>query len=134
MFENSILLASDLTATSRSAEAAAFELATRLKVKLIILHVIPERSSLGMSTIPPEMQDIDELNRKLQAVGAHEVPGATRLLKSGSPEEAILGVMADYSVDLVVLGTQGRKGISRAVLGSVAEAVLRQSAPARADW
>lgn len=47
MFEQKVLLASDLTETSRAAESAAFALAKRLNVKLIILHVILERASLA---------------------------------------------------------------------------------------
>lgn len=122
MFENKILVASDLTESSAAAEVAAIQLAQRLKVQLVILHVIPERSPLGL----PEA-DSDELHERLLAVGENEVPDATRLLVKGSPATAILKTAVDESVDLIVVGTQGRKGIPRAVLGSIAEAVERES-------
>lgn len=45
----------------------------------------------------------------------------------GSPTERILCEIKDLEVDLVVLGTHGRRGIARAVMGSVAETVVRRS-------
>ena len=127
MFEQKVLLASDLTETSRAAESAAFALAKRLQVKLIILHVILERASFGMATTLPEFDDPDELNRQLQALGQTEAPDAERMLLSGSPAETIVNVAKTEAVDIIVVGTEGRKGIARAVLGSIAEAVVREA-------
>ncbi|UCC44991.1 MAG: universal stress protein [Candidatus Zixiibacteriota bacterium] len=127
MFADKILLASDLTDKSRAAERTACALAERLKVKLVILHVIPERASFGMSTTLPELSDPERLNRKLQAIGEQDAPDAVRLLRNGLQAETIVNVAETEAVDLIIVGTQGRTGISRAVLGSVAEAVVRQS-------
>ena len=127
MFEHKILLASDLTDTSRAAESAAFALAKRLQVNLIILHVILERASFGMSTTMPELTEPEALNHQLQALGESEVPDAERLFLSGLPAETIVNVAQAEAVDLIVVGTVGRKGIARAVLGSVAEAVMREA-------
>jgi K+-sensing histidine kinase KdpD len=49
---------------------------------------------------------------------------------SGPPARAIVGYARRHHVDLIVMGTHGRTGVSRAVLGSVAEAVVRR-APCR---
>jgi nucleotide-binding universal stress UspA family protein len=46
---------------------------------------------------------------------------------SGVPAEKIVEVIEEDDVDLVVMGTHGRTGIRRALLGSVAENVIRQS-------
>ena len=127
MFAHKILLASDLTEKSRAAEQTAFALAKRLNVKLVILHVIPERVSFGMSTTLPELNESEALNRTLQELGTSEAPDAVRLLLNGAPAETIVNVAADEAADVIVVGTQGRKGLSRALLGSVAEAVVRQS-------
>lgn len=51
------------------------------------------------------------------------VPAAGRALAT-----AILADAEDFAADLIVLGTHGRKGLRRAILGSVAEAVIRDSA------
>ena len=50
------------------------------------------------------------------------VPAAGRALAT-----AILADAQDFAADLIVLGTHGRKGLRRAILGSVAEAVIRDS-------
>ncbi len=47
------------------------------------------------------------------------------LLKSGEPRETIHAVATDLCADLIVMGTHGRRGLSRALLGSVAEYVVR---------
>lgn len=127
MFEHKILLATDLTDTSRAAESTAFALAKRLQVKLVMLHVILERASFGMSTTLPELDDPAELTGQLQALGQSEAPEAERLLLHGSPAEIIVNVAQSESVDFIVVGTAGRKGIARAVLGSIAEAVVRDA-------
>ena len=127
MFENKILIASDFTPTSAAAEVAAFNLAHRLGVKLVIVHVIPERSTHGLSTIPPELAEPRDLNEQLQSLGKAEAPEADRVLARGEPAETIVRIAEEESVDLIILGSQGRTGLSRAILGSVAEAVSRQS-------
>ena len=53
------------------------------------------------------------------------VPGARSVLLRGSPAEQILSFVDDNAVDLVVVGTHGRKGPSRWLLGSVAEKIVR---------
>jgi nucleotide-binding universal stress UspA family protein len=53
----------------------------------------------------------------------HGVPGA----QTTQPAEAILHAAEKENVALIVLGTRGRTGLSRALMGSVAESVLRQA-------
>ena len=45
----------------------------------------------------------------------------------GDPATEIVRVAADHSADVIVMGTHGRTGLSRLLLGSVAEAVLRKA-------
>lgn len=49
----------------------------------------------------------------------------TRHVLVGSPVEEICGLAKKYDADLIVLGTHSRRGVSRLLLGSVAEGVLR---------
>lgn len=54
-------------------------------------------------------------------------PEAKSVLRRGRPWEEILAAAADVEADLIVIGTHGRRGLSRALLGSVAEKVVRVS-------
>jgi nucleotide-binding universal stress UspA family protein len=58
------------------------------------------------------------------AAEAADLPVETTV-ETGVPHEAILAYVADHGVDLVVMGTHGRTGLDRALLGSVTEKVLR---------
>lgn len=55
------------------------------------------------------------------------VPAATAVLREGSPTDQILAAAHDEKADLIVLGTHGRHGVGRVLLGSVAEKVARLS-------
>ncbi|TNE50220.1 MAG: universal stress protein [Deltaproteobacteria bacterium] len=52
---------------------------------------------------------------------------ASFALKHGSIVESILGTAEELNADMIVMGTHGRQGFSRLMLGSVAESVLRQA-------
>nr|WP_256421809.1 universal stress protein [Halobellus rarus] len=45
----------------------------------------------------------------------------------GNPHEEILDYVSEYGIDMVIMGTHGRTGLDRVVIGSVAERVVRQS-------
>ena len=72
------------------------------------------------------------VERRKQAYAAHQSQvGSSRLqrvvshLRLEAPAEEIAQVAADLEADLVIVGTHGRRGLSRLLLGSVAEAVVR---------
>jgi len=68
---------------------------------------------------------LDELHRFLKANGA--VPELARV-RSGYPSEQILAALEERAADLVILGTHGRRGFERLMLGSVATGVMHQAA------
>jgi len=49
------------------------------------------------------------------------------LMRTGDARDVILATAEEVKADLIVMGTHGRRGISRALLGSVAETVVRTS-------
>ena len=74
-------------------------------------------------TIEP---DHAALRRMLENVKPTDAAVACkRLLVTGNPAAAIVEVAATEGVDLIVMGTHGRTGLARLVMGSIAEAVLR---------
>ena len=68
----------------------------------------------------------EELDRFLAAGGPSPVP-FRRQVTTDFPRGAILGVLEDRQVDLAILGTHGRGGFKRLVLGSVANEVVRHA-------
>jgi nucleotide-binding universal stress UspA family protein len=56
-----------------------------------------------------------------------KLPQAKAILRSGVPWREILSAVEDVAADLVVMGTHGRRGVSHALLGSVAEKIVRLS-------
>jgi len=65
------------------------------------------------------------LRRKLREVTKHGGKGSYHIL-SGEPTKAIIKFCQDESVDLVVMTTSGKSGLKRAIMGSVADEVIRE--------
>jgi nucleotide-binding universal stress UspA family protein len=61
---------------------------------------------------------------RLEAIAGDDIE-IRRALEEGDPAEQILRFAKSHPCDLIVIGTHGRSGINRAVLGSVAERVVR---------
>jgi len=55
------------------------------------------------------------------------VAGTRTQVVAGDPSEEILGYIAAHGIDLVVMGTHGRKGLDKVIFGSVAERVVKSS-------
>jgi len=124
-----ILHPTDFSECSRHAFDLACDLAGQNRGKVIVLHAHPP-ALLAASEFPQsvEIEDEEEARRKLQMIlpVRADVPVEHRLL-SGQPVEVILTAVRVHRPDLVVMGTQGRRGVSRLLLGSVAEEVVRRS-------
>jgi nucleotide-binding universal stress UspA family protein len=74
------------------------------------------------------VEDLETAERRLMATKptAEGVDIEHRLV-SGEPAKEILRLARDEDVELIVMGTHGRTGVMRALLGSVAEEVLRHA-------
>lgn len=131
-----MLCAIDFSPPSRIALLQAAELAATRGSELSLLHVReipPMRAQLGMTPSPPEAYEAEtnEAWRQLERAGkdAEEISKAHVAVEmvEGVPVEHILRVARERAVDVIVLGTHGRTGLRRAVLGSVAESVVRRA-------
>jgi nucleotide-binding universal stress UspA family protein len=122
---------------SESAERAAqhgLVLAAAYDATVHALTVVDERDYDG-ATLDGEAAFDDEptdasrdAQRAVDAVADLAEDGATvTRVETGVPSEAILAYVADAGVDLVVMGTHGRTGVGRFVIGSVAEKVVRRA-------
>lgn len=125
-----ILVPTDFSSRSDSALEYAAALARSGQADLLIVHV-KERPEIvaetGMAGYPVDVDDA-EARRLLADVKPPGGPvGYSQHLLHGYPADEILKLAESEGVDLIVLGTHGRKGLSRLLLGSVAEAVVRRA-------
>jgi nucleotide-binding universal stress UspA family protein len=137
-----ILHASDFSPASRPAFAMARVLAKKLGARLILFHAYERIAPLVMASPMMPMAGpaagalIDDLwtsartagARGLERLAARARRGGLRVstrLEAGAPASAIVRAAKKERAALVVLGTHGRTGLPRLLLGSVAERVIR---------
>lgn len=123
-----ILHPTDLSESSRAAFHVARSLADRHCARLVILHVDAENPRRPLSSASEcdefECNLIDQL-RTHHLVNA-DTPVEYQVVH-GSPVEMILDTAQKIHADMIVMGTHGRSGIHRLVMGSVAETINRSS-------
>ena len=127
---HTVLHPTDFSDRSRNALLLACALANDYGARLIVLHVAwtaPLVSGEGMLPTDPDLirrAAMEELERL-------EVPAAggafVRRFEEGDAVAAILRVAQEVPADLIVMGTHGRTGLGRLLMGSVAEQVVRKA-------
>jgi nucleotide-binding universal stress UspA family protein len=125
-----ILFPTDFSHTGDAALAMAASLARDSGAKLLIAHVEEPPVAYGGGEMYYGMPDpaTDDLRRMLNEITP---PDATveceHRLVTGDPAAAIARLAEAEDVDLIVMGTHGRTGLTRLLMGSVAEAVVRRA-------
>src|SRR5688572_13530519 len=115
-----VLCAVDLSTTAAKALRYAAGVRSALDAQVTVLFV---RSH---ATESPQDEESSELTAFMVAtVGA--APDIHHVQRQGEPSEEILRTCGTLGCDLIVMGTHGRTGVQRLLLGSVAENVLRRS-------
>ena len=128
-----ILVPTDFSAASCSALPFALSLARIYGSTLIAFHVIPPEPLQQVVTDRlPAQDDRDWQQARQNLTGfAHERPTGDIpfkcLLERGDLVDAIPAIVHDRDIDLIILGTHGRRGVSKLVLGSEAEKIYRSS-------
>jgi nucleotide-binding universal stress UspA family protein len=127
-----IVVATDFSAPSRRALAAAVDLARRDGARLVVLHVMMPPSPFVGDDLPGSWLELeararrDAERRLAAAVSQAERSGiaTTGTLVKGVPAEVIVRVARREGADLIVTGTHGRSGLGRLFMGSVTARVL----------
>ena len=126
---NRILCPLDFGEGSLNALGLAVRLAAQNKAELYLLHVCPMVViPLGGQATQPVMaehaarQRLEEIaNRDLASI-RHEL-----LVTTGDAAEKVISVQTGLAADLIVMGTHGRGGLRRLIMGSVAERTVREA-------
>ena len=131
-----ILVPIDFSAQCENALDYAIGLASKLDATIHLIHVIglpamgvPELGLALTSSVIEQMVNTNEAALEKLAA-ARRAAGAKIgevLLRTGDAREMILHAAESVHADLIIMGTHGRRGLSRALLGSVAEWVVRVS-------
>jgi nucleotide-binding universal stress UspA family protein len=130
-----LLVATDFTETSDRALAWAIDLASQVGASVTVLHayelpVIPFPDGGIVPTADVAVRIGEAAGAALdKTVAQHAGRGVSLvgLLRQGVPWEEINAVADEIDADVVVIGTHGRRGFARALLGSIAEKVVRSS-------
>jgi universal stress protein A len=125
-----ILHPTDFSQHADYAWQVACSLARDYGARLIVVHVLaPPTVGYGeFGMLPPEGADRESVEEQLAAIKPKDSSvGVTCFLLEGHGVTEILRCAKDNQCDLIVMGTHGRKGIGRLLMGSVAEQVVRKA-------
>jgi nucleotide-binding universal stress UspA family protein len=127
-----ILVPTDGSSAAAHAVTHALNLAEELGATLNVLYVVEEHG------LRDRLQGIDKIEAELEAHGRRAVDSVAEraterglsvetFIRHGTAYDEIVQFAADHDVDMIVMGTQGRTGLDRALMGSVSDHVVRLS-------
>jgi nucleotide-binding universal stress UspA family protein len=127
-----VLVAHDFGETAQEALVYALDLAEQLKARVTIVHAY----EIPIYGFPEGLALNAEVVGRIEAVSAKALEGVVErarrpgvdvdgVLRQGPAWSEIGGAAAEVKADLIVIGTHGRTGLAHALLGSVAEKVVR---------
>lgn len=133
---NRILVATDFSDASEKAISRAVALGSRGKAAVGLCHVAPEPVPPGtgvpdwLKTMAPDKAESDTrakeaMDRVAETLRKEGVDDVTSYLGHGDPYAAIVRRAEVFNADLLIVGSHGRTGLARMLLGSVAEKVVR---------
>jgi len=132
-FKN-ILVATDGSKYSAAAASEAIGLAKRNKSKLTVISVVPSElmtpTDIEFSMPQRELiaeKEMHEAEKNAKAVkdaAQKEGVAVQAFVMSGKPSDAIIETARERGADLIILGSHGKTGIERLLMGSVAERVI----------
>jgi nucleotide-binding universal stress UspA family protein len=127
-----ILIATDFGETSTAALRYGVGLARRFHAQLYLFHAIDQLSEAAEAEYPigllETMQNAahDRLRRLLSSEDLRHVEPLCAM-RLGVAADEIVRYAHDSDIDLIVMGTHGREGVAHALMGSVAEKVVRRA-------
>jgi universal stress protein A len=130
-----ILVPTDFSAPSRSALVYAAALVEKFGSELIVLHVVqdlaiflPDAVTVTPVALPPAEEMTAAVREGITRFVQHSNLAGRAIrqeVREGTPHAEIVEFAREAGIDLIVMGTHGRGGLSHMLLGSVTEKVIR---------
>jgi nucleotide-binding universal stress UspA family protein len=128
-----ILVPVDFSEASKKAVTYAMTIAAQTNAKLFVAHIVHDTSALNYTfpseTYEAEKHQYEAAKRQIHKLIPEECAGmfdVEVIVKTGNIDSELLGIVQEEAVDLVVMGSHGRRHFSRWFIGSVTERMLRK--------
>lgn len=124
-----ILFATDFSPSAQAVLSHALDLARRYGAVLYTVHVLPHMPFVEASQPDPEQIKLfasQQLPALMQSASLKDVEHK-ELIEQGEVPEVLSELVRKHGIDLIVIGTGGRQGLGKLLLGSVAEEVFRNA-------
>ncbi len=125
-----VLHATDFSTSARPAYELAAALARDYKATLVIVHVVPPARVFAPDGIAVPFPIEDRFEAEARLVRMHPAdPGVITVHRviEGEVVDELLAAARDARADVIVMGTHGSTGLTRLLVGSVAESVMRKA-------
>lgn len=130
MQAKTILYPTDFSEYSEAALEHAVSLARDMGAMVHIVHVKEPPGAFvdtGFGGYPIDVDEVELLNELEKVRPSDPKIGYTHKLLTGEPASEIVRYAKSQHVEMIVMGTHGRKGLTRMLMGSVAEEVVRKA-------
>jgi nucleotide-binding universal stress UspA family protein len=131
-----ILFPLDLTENSSKILPYVLSISDKYNSLIYLLHVVQDLNKWGKLYVPHPSMDkfqkeaIEGAKKAMDTVCENQLqscPNFQKRVVSGDTVDEILKVIKSEDIDLLIMGTHGRKGLEHTIFGSVAEKVVRKS-------
>jgi len=128
-----VMVPIDFSEASTRALEYAHELALTYGSEIVVMHAIEEVVLPMAYGMAPKQVDAEAVRPNVEAALANlldeyvEIEHARAEIRVGYPPQEILDTITDASIDWVVMGTHGRQGLNRLLMGSVTERIVRHA-------
>ena len=130
-FKN-VLVATDFSVMADKAFSTAAALSAQLGATLHIVHIVqihptsmPESGNLNIDELEAKEEELAAENMKKYTDSLAADAKVTTSIVHGNPTSTVISQIKEKEADIVVMGTHGRTGLSRLIMGSVAESVMK---------
>ncbi|MDP3623675.1 MAG: universal stress protein [Methanobacteriaceae archaeon] len=119
---NKIMIPSDGSKFAQKAEDVAIDLAKKLESTVVAVHIIDEKLIYPFDVMEEEG---NKILSKISEKGKAQDVKVDEVLIFGNPRHDMKKIAEKSHVDMVVIGSHGRSGIEKILMGSVAENALK---------